>query len=70
MNSLAHNGFKAWIASEGHKLPVYGVKTEGSTITCWVPSVPDTVSPANHPKKYVIAFFDALSAFKSVSFVS
>lgn len=43
MRALHHNGFKAWIFSEGQKLPVYDVKvTDEDTVTCWIASKPNT----------------------------
>ncbi|KAG8856522.1 hypothetical protein FRC20_000467 [Serendipita sp. 405] len=42
-NSLIHNGFKAWINSDGRKIPVYQVKRlNDNTISCWIPSAPET----------------------------
>ncbi|KAG8833904.1 hypothetical protein FRC17_009863 [Serendipita sp. 399] len=42
-NSLVHNGFKAWINSNGRKIPVYQVKKiNDNTISCWIPSTPET----------------------------
>ncbi|KIM26293.1 hypothetical protein M408DRAFT_16968 [Serendipita vermifera MAFF 305830] len=42
MTSLSHNGFRAWIACEGTKLQTYATSTEGTIMTCWVASLPDT----------------------------
>ncbi|PVF97295.1 hypothetical protein CPB86DRAFT_707347 [Serendipita vermifera] len=41
MQSLRHNGFKAWITSEGQKLPVFNTITDDKTVTCWIPSPPN-----------------------------
>lgn len=47
MNTLSHNGFTAWISSNGANLCVYNVKidtTNPKEISCWIASDPDTVS--------------------------